>query len=93
MTPEIHDHYNRLLAAATWIGVAVATAGGTDELRRFIDVARPHANGTLDAILPHFMSIRDMRSSQENLTRAIKTSEYLLALAELLAVEPESEAA
>ena len=93
MTPEIHENYDKLILAATWIGVAITTAGGTEELRRFIDKARPYANGTFDPILPHFMSIRDMNSSQENLVKAIKVAQHLVALESLLALPQKSEAA
>ena len=93
MTPEIRECYNRMIDAAPWVGVAVTTAGGADELRQFIAKARPYANGTLDAILPHFMSISDMTASQQNLTKAIKVAEHLLALNDLLATPVECEIA
>jgi hypothetical protein len=93
MTPHIQEQYNRLIDAATWIGVAITTSGGSENLRQFIEKSRPYANGTLDAVLPHFMSLKDIKASQDNLNKAIKTAEHLLALEQLLAIRPDSEAA
>lgn len=87
MTPEIHKHYANLKA----ISEAIVPFIELWEIERktFEEKARLYANGTLDAILPHFMSIQDMHTSQKHLTNAIKVSKLLGELRTLLVREEE----
>ena len=61
-------------------------------LERYIEQSRPQANGTLDVILPHFMSIRDMRKAQVNLTYLINVGEKLLQVRGLVESQLKIEA-
>jgi len=65
-------------------------------LERYVEQSRLEANGTLDVILPHFMSIRDMRKAQVNLRYLINVAEKILQIRALveehLQVEAERKA-
>lgn len=45
----------------------LASSVDEEQLRRYIETVRPQMDGTLDAIIPHFMAIGDMRKAQHNL--------------------------
>ena len=63
-----------------------------EELKSFEDKSRTYANGTMDVILPHFMSLQDMEKSQKNLNHAIEISQTMRKLKELLIREEKIEA-
>ena len=75
MTPEIHDQYNFLKTITEMLAPTLELW----EMKRanFEREAPKFAYGTMAAILPHFMSITDMRTSEENLQKAIKVSRLL----------------
>jgi hypothetical protein len=53
-------------------------------LERYIEQSQPQANGSLDAVLPHFMSLRDMREAQVNLRYFISVAEKVLEVRALI---------
>jgi len=53
-------------------------------LERYLEQSRPQWNGTLDVILPHFMSIRDMRKAQGNLRYLCSMGQKLLEMRDLV---------
>lgn len=85
MTPEIHEQYTRLKfligAMAPFIEI------WEEDRKEFEDKARIYANGTLDAILPHFMSTQDMFTSQRHLNDAIKASKLIGELRSIIVKE------
>lgn len=88
MTPEIHEQYGKLRLCTD----AIAPILQLWEVEReaFEEKARIYANGTMDAVLPHFMSITEMRVSQKNLNNALKASKLLGELRALLVREEEA---
>lgn len=87
MTPEIHQQYNTLKTLTT--AMAPFLEMWERERGDFDEKARLFANGTMDVILPHFMSISDMRVSQENLNKALKASRLMGELRALLVNQEE----
>jgi hypothetical protein len=52
-------------------------------LKRYIEQGTPQYNGTLDAVLPHFMGIQDMRKAQRNLKILCGMAEHLIEIVKL----------
>jgi hypothetical protein len=52
-------------------------------LDRYIEQSRLQHDGTLDAILPHFMSITDMRKAQINLRYLCDVAQKILDIRKL----------
>lgn len=75
MTPEIHEKYGHLKALV--VAFAPFLEMWENDRAEFETKARPFADGTLDAILPHSMSITDMRKSQAHLKKAIRVSQLI----------------
>lgn len=63
-----------------------------DVLNRYIKQIRPQIDGTMDAILPHFMSISDMRKAQGNGQFIVDVLEHILAIQKLVQAQVENEA-
>jgi hypothetical protein len=63
-----------------------------EQLERYIEQSRPQYNGTLDAILPHFMSITDMRKAQANLRYLCGVARHILDVRKLAKAHIEIEA-
>ncbi len=62
------------------------------QLERYIEQSRPQHNGTLDVILPHFMSISDMRKGQVNLRYLCEVAQKLLDVRRLAKEQMRVEA-
>ena len=60
-------------------------------LERYLEQSRPQWNGTIDVILPHFMSIRDMRKAQDNLRYLCSMGQKLLEMRELVKEQVRKE--
>lgn len=84
MTPEIHQQYTLLKALAQQMSPFLEL--WEVQRKEFEAEASKFSGGALDAILPHFMSISDMRQSQENLHKAIKVSRLMGELRKLLVI-------
>ena len=52
-------------------------------MRRFVVQGKPQWDGTLDAVLPHFLSLNEMDVGQTNLKLICKIAEHLIAISEL----------
>ncbi len=92
MTPEIHKKYDALKLVTEMLIPTLMVFEKLD-LDNFPDEARHFADGTMSAILPHFMSIQDMNTSQKNLSHAIEVAKTLSRLKKLLVhVQPENGA-
>ncbi|MGE3624044.1 MAG: hypothetical protein AB7H77_09285 [Bdellovibrionales bacterium] len=83
MTPEIKSH---LMFMQVAILPLKETLQAVDEehFKAMEAKMRTFQNGTMDAILPHYMSIQDMLTSQENLKQVIEISQCLRTLKRLL---------
>lgn len=62
-----------------------------DLVQRYLDQTRNLADGTMDVILPHFMSIGDMHKGQRNMQFLREMGKHLLAVRET--VESQRQAA
>lgn len=91
MTPEIHEKYKKLkLFTDSMAGLLLVF--DENEFLEFEQTARIHADGTLTPIALHYMSMKDLDLSQNNLQTAIRVSETLRRLKSLLIrVKPEGE--
>lgn len=87
MTPEIHEMYGTLKLLSN--SMAPALELWERQRKEFEEKARVFADGTLDAVLPHSMSITDMRRSQDNLNKALKVSRLMGELRNLLVISEE----
>lgn len=62
-------------------------------IQRYLDQTRGQVDGTMDVILPHFMSITDMRKAQHNMRFLRIMGEHILAVQKLAREFLQSEAA
>jgi hypothetical protein len=62
-------------------------------IRRYLDQTRGQVDGTMDVILPHYMSITEMRKAQHNMRFLRSMAEYILAVQKLAREFLQSEAA
>ena len=89
LTKEEILHYEE---QATLFARLINTWDG-DVIQRYLDQTRGQVDGTMDVILPHFMSITDMRKAQKNMRFLRSMGEHILAVQKLARVFLESEAA
>lgn len=54
-----------------------------ETINRYISAVRREIDGTMDAILPHFMSIKEMREAQGNAQFIVDVLEHVLAIQKL----------
>jgi|GEM_PF-4226813 len=52
-------------------------------LERYVEVSRPQWDGTADAILPHFMSLEEIRKGKVNLRYLCGVAERILEIRKL----------
>ena len=64
-----------------------------DMIRRYLTQTRGQVDGTMDVILPHFMSITDVHKAQHNLRFLRSMGEHILAVQKLAGDFLQSEAA
>jgi hypothetical protein len=61
----------------------LASLVDVEVIQRYIDQIRPQMDGTLDAILPHFMSIQDMQKAQRNSKFIVSVLKKILEVKQL----------
>jgi hypothetical protein len=61
----------------------LASLVDVETIQRYIDQIRPQMDGTLDAILPHFMSIQDMLKAQRNSKFIVSVLKKILEVKQL----------
>lgn len=54
-----------------------------DLIKRYLEQTRAQVDGTMDVILPQFMSITDMRKAQHNMRFLRSMGEHILAVQKL----------
>jgi tetrahydromethanopterin S-methyltransferase subunit A len=64
-----------------------------DLIRLYLEQTRHQVDGTMDVILPHFMSITDMHKAQHNMRFLRSMGEHILAVQKLAQEFLQSEAA
>lgn len=75
MTPEVHKDYDTLKQLTDCL--AFYLEHWEKHREAFEAEACKYAGGAMDVILPHFMSISDMKRSQDNLNKALRVSRLL----------------
>jgi hypothetical protein len=61
----------------------LASLVDVETIQRYIDQITPQMDGTLDAILPHFMSIQDMSKAQRNSKFIVSVLKKILEVKQL----------
>ncbi len=75
---QIQDYQNQ----ATLFIQLINTWDG-DVVRQYLEQTRGQVDGTMDVILPHFMSMQDMYKGQRNLRFLRSVGEHILAIQKL----------
>jgi acyl carrier protein phosphodiesterase len=82
MTPELQAKYEQLNSIINDIGPQLLI---WDAIKgTFEEDAQRFSGGALDVIIPHFMSIQDMHTTQDNLKDAIKISRAITTITDVL---------
>lgn len=64
-----------------------------DLIERYIEQTRLQVDGTMDVILPHFMSMRDMETGKGNVRFLREIGQHLLAIRKTVTAKLQQEAA
>lgn len=89
MTPQVKEKYEALQTVIELM-IPAFQMYTLAELEELPAEAAIYADGSLDVILPHFMSIRDMHTSQKNLNKAIKICKMINELRKACQLDSET---
>ena len=61
----------------------LAITADSDLIKRYIEDITPQMDGTMDALIPHFMGLNDMRKAQANARFIVGVLQAVLTIKEL----------